>query len=91
MAKPGKGLSLLIGIGKKKPVDDGAMPGSTADDPDMDGDMHDPAEAGETEDKATMAAHDLADSLGVPDENKDAFASAFKTAVKACVSSGSEY
>lgn len=83
MDKPkGKGMALLALLGRKKPSsseDDGALPGSTSDEPstpDMGG--------GDT---ADMAISELSDTLGVPDEQKESFTSDFKAAVKACMDS----
>lgn len=90
----GAGLALLIKMGKKKPSDDGSgdAPADTDSSPDMMGSGSD-EKFGSPEDKmggsdgserADMAVSDLADTMGLPDESKDAFMSAFKNAIRAC-------
>ena len=78
--KSGKGLALLIGLGRKKPDSD---KGSEV--PDSEDSLGSEASDSGGDDKVSMALGDLADSMGVPEENRDKFMSDFKTAVKACM------
>ena len=94
------GLALLLKLGKKKPSSDSGMGGGDMD-PDSDGDMHSSDSmgaddmdtgsmpGGAEDEKTSIATSDLADSLGVPEDKRADFADAFKSAVKACMSSKS--
>ena len=78
MDKKKNGLAVLIGIGRKKVGSDAdkSMPEESKDDMSSMGDDGMGAE--------DMAIGDLADTMGLPEEKRGEFASAFKAAVKAC-------
>jgi len=74
----GKGVALLAKLGRRKPEES-----SAESDMPMGGD-----EPAPMDDKFDMACSDLADSIGLPEEKRDSFASAFKMAVKAATDEG---
>lgn len=89
--KSGRGLALLAKIGRAKPKSKPGM-GGTGEDKSVDsdssfGESMDGGADSETMDASSMATDDLAESLGVPEEKRAEFTSAFKAAVKSCMSS----
>lgn len=91
--KSGRGLALLASIGRSKPKSDksgGMMDDKEPKDSEPSfGESMDGGADSESMSPADMAADDLAESMGLPEDKRADFASSFKAAVKACVDSGS--
>ena len=85
--KPSKGLSLLIGLGRKKADSGEQSEMGKESDEDMGSGPESSPDAGMDMDAASMAAEDLAEQMGVAEDKRSEFASSFKNAVRACVDS----